>query len=134
LANNSFRSGNKVRQGSNTAFIGNISGSDVTLFNINGTISTGSPLTNTVNYFGGNISTMYGIINSAGTVTDLTSVDPSFVNLGYLADNTITFPATLPSGNTPDVELSAGTTITVSAQFANSQGTVSATSNTVTPA
>lgn len=133
LANNSFRSGNKVRQGSNTGIIARISGSSAALLSIDGTISTGSPLTNTVNYFGGSLSTMYGVINSAGTVTDLTSTEPSFVNLGYLTDNTITFPATLPSGNSPDVELASGTTITVSAEFANSQGTVSATSNTVTP-
>jgi hypothetical protein len=133
LNNNSFRSGNKVRQGSNTAIIARISGSSAALLSIEGTISTGSPLTNTLNYFGGNLSTMYGVINSAGTVTDLTSTEPSFVNLGYLTDNTITFPATLPSGNSPDVELASGTSITVSAEFANSQGTVSATSNTVTP-
>jgi hypothetical protein len=133
LNNNSIRAGNKVRQGSNTANISKISGSSATLLNINGTISTGAPLINTVNYFGGNLSTMYGVINSAGTITDLSSVEPSFVNLGYLTDNTITFPAAMPSGNSPDVELASGTTITVSAEFANSQGTVGATSNTVTP-
>ena len=133
LNNNAFRSGNKVRQGSNTAIIARISGSSAALLSIDGTISAGSPLTNTINYFGGSLSTMYGVINSAGTVTDLTSTEPSFVNLGYLTDNTITFPATLPSGNSPDVELASGTTITVSAEFANSQGTVGATSNTVTP-
>jgi hypothetical protein len=133
LSNNSFRNGDKVRQGQATAHISNISGSTANFLNINGTFVTGSPVENTVNYFGGSISTMYGVINTAGLVTDLTTTEPSFVNLGYLTDNTITFPATLPSGNSPDVELASGTSITVSAEFANSQGTVSATSNTVTP-
>lgn len=133
LGNNSFRNGDKVRQGSSTAHISAISGSTANLLSVNGTFVTGSPVENTVNYFGGSISTMYGVINSAGTVTDLTSTEPGFVNLGYLTDNTITFPATLPSGNTPDAELASGTSITVSAEFANSQGTVSGTTNTVTP-
>jgi hypothetical protein len=133
LGNNSFRNGDKVRQGQATAHMSAISGSTARFLSINGTFVTGSPVSNTVNYFGGSLSTMYGVINTAGLVTDLTTTEPSFVNLGYLTDNTITFPATLPSGNPPDVELASGTSITVSAEFANSQGTVSATSNTVTP-
>jgi len=133
LGNNSFRNGDKVRQGQATAHLSAISGSTARFLSINGTFATGSPVSNTVNYFGGSLSTMYGVISTAGLVTDLTTTEPSFVNLGYLTDNTITFPATLPSGNSPDVELASGTSITVSAEFANSQGTVSATSNTVTP-
>ena len=62
LNNNAFRSGNKVRQGSNTAIIARISGSSAALLSIDGTISAGSPLTNTINYFGGSLSTMYGVI------------------------------------------------------------------------
>ena len=133
LGNNTFRSGDRVRQSSATGSIGVISSNTMTLNDIQGTFSTGSPVTNTVSYFGGNISTMYAQINGSGTVTDLTTSDPGFTNVGYLLDNTITFPATLPSGNSPDVELPSGTTIKVDAQFTNSQGTVSATSNTITP-
>ena len=133
LGNNTFRSGDRIRQGAATGSIGVISSNTMTLNDIQGTFSTGSPVTNTVSYFGGNISTMYAQINSSGTVTDLSTSDPGFTNVGYLLDNTITFPATLPSGNTPDVELPSGTTIKVDAQFTNSQGTVSATSNTLTP-
>lgn len=133
LGNNTFRSGDRIRQGSTTASIGEISSNTMSVNDIDGTFSTGSPVTNTVSYFGGNISTLYAQINSAGTVTDLTTSDPGFTNMGYLLDNTITFPATLPTGNAPDYELPSGTTIKVDAQFTNSQGTVSATSNTLTP-
>lgn len=133
LANNTFRSGDRIRQGSTTASIGQISSNTMAVNDIDGTFSTSSPVTNTVSYFGGNISTLYAQINSAGTVTDLTTSDPGFTNVGYLLDNTITFPATLPTGNAPDTELPGGTTIKVDAQFTNSQGTVSATSNTLTP-
>ena len=133
LANNTIRSGDRIRQGSATASVGLISSNTMSINDVNGTFSTGSPVSNTVSYFGGNISTMYAQINSAGAVTDLSTSDPGFTNVGYLLDNTITFPATLPSGNAPDVELPSGTTIKVDAQFTNSQGTVSATSNTLTP-
>jgi len=133
LANNTIRSGDRIRQGSTTASVGVISSNTMTVNDISGTFSTSSPVTNTVSYFGGNISTLYAQINASGTVTDLTTSDPGFTNMGYLLDNTITFPATLPTGNAPDTELPGGTTIKVDAQFTNSQGTVSATSNTLTP-
>ena len=76
------------------------------------TFEDGLALQNTVSYFGGSQATLYALLSGAGAVTDLVSSDPGFVNLGYGVDNTITFPATFPSGNT-DVELPAGTTIRI---------------------
>ena len=133
LGNDSFRAGNKVRQGT-TSFRIMQSAQTTKVYDIQGgDIVTGAPVTNTVSYFGGSQATLYAVLSGAGAVTDLTSSDPGFVNLGYGVDNTITFPATLPSGASPDVELPAGTTIQATVEFANSQGTVTADSNTLTP-
>ena len=133
LTNESFRTGNMVRQGSVTFHIAE-SAQTTKVYSIKGgDIVTGSPVTNTVSYFGGSQSTLYAVLSGAGAITDLTSSDPGFVNLGYGVDNTITFPATFPSGATPDVELPAGTTMQATVEFANSQGTVTADSNTLTP-
>tara|TARA_Y100000401_G_scaffold32235_1_gene23613 strand:+ start:9931 stop:12864 length:2934 start_codon:yes stop_codon:yes gene_type:complete len=139
LSNNSIKVNNTLIQpGSNPPVSGrltHISGSTLTFTNMSGqtTFENGLALQNTVSYFGGSQATLYALLNGAGAVTDLTSSDPGFVNVGYGANNTISFPSTLPSGNTPDVELPAGTTIQATVEFANSQGTVTADSNTLTP-
>ena len=139
LSNSSIRIGNRLSQpGTNPGISGellSIDGTDMEFINMSGqtAFETGKPLQNTVSYFGGSQATLYAVLSGAGAVTDLTGSDPGFVNLGYGVDNTITFPATFPSGNTPDVELPAGTTIQATMEFANSQGTVSTDSNTLTP-
>tara|TARA_B100001564_G_scaffold360060_1_gene385269 strand:- start:575 stop:3448 length:2874 start_codon:yes stop_codon:yes gene_type:complete len=139
LSNSSIRLGNRLSQpGTNPGISGellSIDGTDMQFINMSGqtAFETGKPLQNTVSYFGGSQANLYAVLSGAGAVTDLTSSDPGFVNLGYGADNTITFPATFPSGNAPDVELPAGTTIQTTMEFANSQGTVSTDSNTLTP-
>ena len=133
LSNDSIRDGNKLRQGSVSFYIAQASQTTKVYSISGGDIVTGEPATSTVSYFGGSQATLYAVLSGAGAVTDLTSSDPGFVNLGYGVDNTITFPATLPSGATPDVELPAGTTIQATVEFTNTQGTVTADSNTLTP-
>ncbi len=139
LSNNSIRIGNRLSQpGTSPGISGellSINGTDMEFINMSGAnaFEAGKPLQNTVSYFGGSSATLYAVLSGAGAVTDLTGSDPGFVNLGYGVNNTITFPATFPSGNAPDVELPAGTTIQATVEFANSQGTVSTDSNTLTP-
>jgi hypothetical protein len=77
---------------------------------------------------------LYTIHDAAGAVSDLQSADPGYVTMTGNSPYTLTFPATLPTGNAPDVDLPAGTTITTEVQATNSSGTVTKTSNTVTPA
>lgn len=77
---------------------------------------------------------LYLKFDVAGTVTDLQSADPGYVTMTGNSPYTLTFPATLPSGNPPDTDLPAGTTITTEVQATNTAGTVTKTSNTVTPA
>ena len=139
LSNSSIRIGNRLSQpGTNPGISGellSIDGTDMQFINMSGAdaFETGKPLQNTISYFGGSTATLYAVLSGAGVVTDLVGSDPGFVNLGYGVNNTITFPATFPSGNAPDVELPAGTTIQATVEFTNSQGTVSTDSNTLTP-
>ena len=80
------------------------------------------------------VSTRYLIIEASGNITGTVGADPGFVNVGPDVNQTLTFPATFPSGDTPDEELPAGTTIKVSAQATNSEGSSEyGPSNIVTP-
>jgi hypothetical protein len=72
---------------------------------------------------------------SAGlTVTDLQSADPGFTSVTGNGPYTVTFPATLPSGQPPDTDLPAGTSITTEVEAMNATTTVDKASNTVIPA
>jgi hypothetical protein len=81
---------------------------------------------------------LYCKLNAAGAVSDLQSVDPGFTAWTPAGTGpytgTVTWPALLPSGNAPDADLPAGTTITVEVEASNTAGTDTATSNTITPA
>ena len=77
---------------------------------------------------------LYCKLDAAGAVSDLQSADPGYVTMTGNSPYTLTWPATLPSGNPPDTDLPAGTTITTEVQATNTAGTVKKTSNTVTPA
>jgi hypothetical protein len=77
---------------------------------------------------------LYCKLNATLNVQDLQSADPGYVTMTGNSPYTLTWPATLPSGNPPDTDLPAGTTITTEVQATNSSGTVTKTSNTVTPA
>jgi hypothetical protein len=77
---------------------------------------------------------LYLVFNAAGAVTDMQSADPGFVTMTNSVAPELTFPATFPSGNAPDVELPNGTTITTVVEAKNTAGAPTKTSNTVTPA
>jgi hypothetical protein len=77
--------------------------------------------------------TKYLVFNAAGTVTDMQSADPGFVTMTNSTAPVLTFPATFPSGNAPDVELPNGTTITTVVEAKNTAGAPTKTSNVVTP-
>jgi hypothetical protein len=80
------------------------------------------------------IAKLYCELDTIGNVTGLTSIDPGYRNQASIsAAQSITFPTQLPTGNTPDVELPAGTSISVTAKATNELGTSSATSNTLFP-
>jgi hypothetical protein len=72
--------------------------------------------------------------NAAGAVSDMQSADPGFVAMTGAGPYKLTFPATLPSGNAPDVDLPAGVTITTEVEAGNTSSAVTKTSNIVTPA
>lgn len=73
-------------------------------------------------------------LDTSLTVTDLQSTDPGFTAVIGAGPYTITFPATLPSGNPPDTDLPAGTTLTTEVQATNHAGTSDKKSTPITPA
>jgi hypothetical protein len=97
----------------------------------NGEVLNG-PTVNTAN------AKLYCTLSATGVVTGMTSADPGFVSWTPAGSNpytgTITFPATLPTGNAPDADFPAGATLTASAEASNTVGTVVATSTSITPA
>ena len=81
------------------------------------------------------VSSRYLVIDATGTVSGTVGSDPGYVSVGPDTNQTLTFPATFPSGNAPDDELPAGTTFKVSAQATNSIGSSEfGPSNIITPA
>jgi hypothetical protein len=77
---------------------------------------------------------LYTVHDANGNISDLTSIDPGFVTQASgTGPFTLTFPATLPSGNAPDDELPAGTTIRTEIQASNASGSDTGISNIVTP-
>ena len=83
-----------------------------------------------------NESKKYLEFNSGGNVTGLldTPQSPAYVTTDINPGLTFTFPATFPSGLTPDEELGEGTTLTVQATASNEIGTSGPLSSTVQPA
>jgi hypothetical protein len=87
-----------------------------------------------INAVSSGVSSRYLVIEASGNVTGTVGSDPGYVNVGPDVNQTLTFPANFPTGNTPDEELAAGTTIKVSAQATNSEGSSEyGPSNIVTP-
>jgi len=78
---------------------------------------------------------LYCKLDASLNVTDLQSADPGYTAATGSSPYTLTWPATLPSGNPPDTDLPAGTSLTTEIQ-ATSTGSpaVTKTSNTITPA
>jgi hypothetical protein len=77
---------------------------------------------------------LFCITSSTGSITDLSQADPGYTTMSTVAVlQTLTFPASFPSGVAADTELPVGTTLAVDVQASNIIGTVSATTNVVTP-
>lgn len=139
LTNNSIREGDAIIQPGTSPLISanilSISGTTLKCANFNGgtAFENNKPLQNTVSWFGGTTAKLYGLMDTGGNVSDLVASDPGFVNVGYGVENTITLPATFPSGNSPDFEIPVGSTMKSTVTFTNTSGTITATTNTLTP-
>ena len=83
---------------------------------------------------GTNSVSKFMVISATGVVEDQTSTDPGFVELGPSTGIGITFPASLPSGNSPDVEFPAGASLQVEVEATNSVASDTYTSGSITPA
>ena len=78
--------------------------------------------------------TAYLNFDSNGNVSGYQTADPGFVKMGLGDSKTLTFPATLSSGDAPDTELPEGTSIRTKVNAVNPSGnSTSLWSNRVTP-
>ena len=77
-------------------------------------------------------STLYAVLDGSLNITDLQSADPGYTAITGTSA-TVTFPATLPSGEAPDVALPAGTVMGCGIQATNTEGTDTGSTNEVTP-
>lgn len=78
-------------------------------------------------------SARFLVIDTQGAISTHQAVDPGYVTLGPGLSHTLTFPATFPTGNTPDEELPSGTSIQVDIRASNDAANDNFTSNSVTP-
>lgn len=76
---------------------------------------------------------LYAKLNATLNVTDLQSADPGYTAFTGLTPR-LTFPALLPSGNAPDKDLPAGTTLQTEVYATNANGSDTAQSAKLTPA
>ena len=106
-----------------------------TLFNSSGTWVNGSNVTGPQKTIVEENARLYCAFDSSGNITDLQNnpQDPPYTTTDSNPGLTLTFPATFPSGQTPDEELPDGTTLTVDVSAANDSGTSGPVSATVQP-
>lgn len=78
-------------------------------------------------------ATRFLVISTSGAVTSTQSADPGFVELGPGLSQTLTFPATFPTGSAPDTELPTGTTMQVDVKATNTAASDTFSSNIITP-
>ena len=97
---------------------------------INGTASTAVAESPAGTYSSGRL---YCVLDTDGNVTDLQSEDPGYTNIGGDKSYTLTWPPTLPSGNTPDDELPAGSQICTYVRSSNDQGSDETQTNHIEP-
>jgi hypothetical protein len=100
------------------------------LANASGTFTIGSFLQGPLKTISN--TRLYLTLNNTGNVTNMQSADPGFLTQTGTPSQLV-FPATFPSGQTPDTELPAGTSLTVAVNATNASGTSSAVSSPVTP-
>jgi len=111
----------------------------ITLSSSSGTWDIGSKVKGPKKAMGPNVK-LYCTLDAAATVTDLQSDDPGFTAWPATAtanpkiySGTLTFPATLPTGQPPDTEMPAGTSLEVEVEASNASGADTQKSNTITP-
>jgi hypothetical protein len=134
-ANLSHLTGGTTVKGSTsnaTAIVFSVIGSVITVDRVSGTFQTGEALKFTKVMTG---TTLYAVHDSAGAVSTLQAADPGFnVITGVTPySHLLTFPATFPTGNAPDTDLPAGTTLKAEVEASNVAGSSAVTTNTITP-
>ena len=78
-------------------------------------------------------ATQYLVIDSTGRVTDLSTTEQDYQDIGSGNTKKLTFPSTFPTGKTPDEELPAGTILQCYGRAINEVGTSLRSSNAIVP-
>jgi hypothetical protein len=99
--------------------------------NKTGTFQVGEKLQLSVTKTG---TTLYTVHDATGLVSSLQSADPGVTPVNTASSYHLTFPATFPTGNPPDLDLPPGTTLKVELEASNAAGKATATTNIITPA
>ena len=97
---------------------------------INSSSSGGSGSSPSGSYASGRL---YLVLDGSGNVTDMQVQDPGYIVLGNAKEYTITWPALLPSGESPDTELPEGTQICAYVKATNDSGFDEELTNHLTP-
>jgi hypothetical protein len=115
-----------------TAVVASVNGAVITVDQVSGTFQTGEALRFTKVVTG---TTLYAVHDSAGAVSTLQTADPGFnvITGATPYSHLLTFPATFPTGNAPDTDLPAGTTLKAEVEASNVAGSSAVTTNTITP-
>jgi hypothetical protein len=137
---NYFTVGQTVTEGGNgddgTGTITAILTDGFRLSTVGGTWDVGSTVVSTTDKPSESVR-LYAVLDSNQNVLDFRFSDPGFTAWSPQTTDpfteTIKFPAILPTGNPPDVDLPDGTTLTVDVKASNAGGTDTAASNTITP-
>ena len=101
--------------------INSISGTTIDISS-DGYIYQAGDVVEAVNPTNSQTATRYLVIDATGAVSGTVGSDPGYASVGPNINQTLTFPATFDTGNSPDDELPVGTTFKVSAQATNSIG------------
>lgn len=115
--------------------VGSVTGTTATLSSSTGAWANGSAVVGPQKTITEENTRLYCAFDSNGNVTDLQNdpQDPPYTTTDSNPGLTFTFPATFPSGQTPDEELPDGTTFTVEVSATNTSGTSGPVSATVQP-
>ena len=128
--------GDGLSQGATTGTVGLITGTTATLSSSSGTWTNGVPdVIGPQKTIVIENARLYCAFDTDGNITDLQDnpQDPPYTTTDANPGLTFAFPATFPSGQTPDEELPDGTTFTVEVSAENIAGTSGPLSATVQP-
>ena len=118
-----------------TGTVGDVSGTTATLSSSSGTWISGEDIVGPEKTITVYNARLYCVFDSNGDISDLQETPqlPSYTTEVFNPNLVLTFPATFPTGNTPDQDLPEGVTLTVEVTATNIAGTDGPVAATIEP-